>query len=363
MAIKLQPDFPTSLLKPVHRTFALIGHKRVVRRIPDAVKLPVPVISVGNITFGGTAKTPHVESIAKHYRTIGYSPGVVTRGYLGRIDRESRAPEIVSDGYCVLLDWSDAGDEACLIAETLIGNDERKGVPVAVGRDRIKASRILIEKCSCDLIIIDDGFQFTSMGRDVDLVLIDALAPFGWLGEKNGPLREPIDSIERADAVVITHAEAVSRRRIDWINTQFVKHMGYLPNMIESGTRIKSIRHLRESTDVPVESIAGARVVAFAGIGNPESFRHTLNMTGCELKDLLEFPDHHTFNPRDVENINRSAVSSGAEFVVTTAKDAVRLRGIDRPFAVSPLVIEIEVEPSSNEMFYEIIDTVLSSRN
>ncbi len=326
--------------RPILSAFAEVGHRRVLNNMKKPVRLDVPVISVGNIAFGGTSKTPMVEYLARMYAGKGLKPGVVTRGYLGNIDRKRFPPEIVSDGERIFLDWTDSGDEARQLAESLLSF----GVPVAVGRDRVTASKMLIEKFDADLIILDDGFQFSALHRDVDLVLIDALAPFGRFDLENGILREPAGAMSRASVIVLTHTDAVDEARIDAITDKLRQQVHPLPSVLSARTLISKIRQHGNGPFETSESLSDSRVTAFAGIANPLGFEKTIESTGCSLTKLFEYPDHHSYRLRDINRIGRFAENSKVDFILTTAKDAVRLNGHTSVLTVPLRVVEIEIE-------------------
>jgi tetraacyldisaccharide 4'-kinase len=326
--------------RPILTAFAEVGHRRVINNMKKPERLDVPVISVGNITFGGTSKTPMVEYLARLYAGRDQKPGIVTRGYLGNIDRKRLPPELVSDGERILLEWTESGDEARQLAESLMSI----GVPVAVGRDRISASKLLIEKFDVDLIILDDGYQFSTLHRDVDLVLIDALAPFGRFDLEDGILREPVGAMSRASAIILTHTDAVDETRIDAITDKLRQQVQPLPTILKARTMISKIRcHGNGAGDTP-ESLSESRVTAFAGIANPLGFEKTIESTGCSLTKLFEYPDHHSYRRRDINRIGRYAENSKADFILTTAKDAVRLNGHTSVLTVPLRVVEIEIE-------------------
>ncbi len=339
MAGSIRQTLAAVLSWSLHAAIAAIGHRWVLRNANRAVSLPVPVISVGNITLGGTAKTPTAVYLARALAGRGFRPGVVFRGYKGRIDREKAPPQVVSDGKGIRLYWTDAGDEASLAAEELID----VGVPVAVGRDRASASRLLIEGHGADIIILDDGFQFTALHRDFDLVLIDALAPFGRSDGLMGLLREPVGALGRADAILITHCEAVMPDRVEEIRLKLRAMIADPPPIFTARTTVSGMRNCCNVQADSGQGISGRIVAAFAGIGNPLSFEHTVGTLGCELAEMIRFRDHHVYARRDLGRIERRARKTGAEIVLTTAKDAVRLNGMTDAMSLPMWVVNIEV--------------------
>jgi tetraacyldisaccharide 4'-kinase len=326
-------------MQPVLVAFTAASHYRVLSHIPSAASLPVPVISVGNITLGGTAKTPMVEHLARSLKNRGFKPGIATRGWKGNIDKSATPPELVSDGKTIFLEWQDCGDEPRLLAESLLDAE----IPVAVGRNRAEAGQLLIEETGVDIILLDDGFQFTTLKRDFDLVLIDSMSPFGRFDGGIGILREPISSISRADAVVLTRVESVCPERIELLKALLINQVNPLHPIWTAAISVRHIRNQDNSKELP-HFLNNLRVLAFSGIANPLSFRTTLLSLGCRLSDFIIFPDHHPYSTADLDRINRRVAGIGPDVIVTTTKDAVRLSGRRDAFEVPLKVVEIGIE-------------------
>jgi tetraacyldisaccharide 4'-kinase len=275
-------------------------------------RLPCRVVSVGNLTVGGTGKTPTVMTIAAALHTAGARVCIVLRGYRGA----GTGARVVSDGRNVRLSWREAGDEAVLMARRL------PGVPVVVGADRVAAGRLAIAEFHPEAILLDDGFQHRRIHRDGNLVLVDATDPFGgeWLLPR-GRLREPVRGLRRADAILVTRAdqatdlEAVVRRLA-------VAAPG---RPIARGTfQACRLYELGSGREHAVAAIRGKRVLAVSGIANPRGFHRTLERLGAVLVEHVAFRDHHPFESTDRRRIAGAAQASGAEWIVTTEKDAVR---------------------------------------
>jgi tetraacyldisaccharide 4'-kinase len=294
-------------------------------------KLPRPVISVGNLTVGGTGKTPTVIFIAHILKERGYRPAVLSRGYGGH----AHGPvNVVSDGNRIRLGWREAGDEPVLIARAL------PGIPVLTGSRRLLTGRAAVETFGADVLILDDGFQHRSLFRDIDLVLLAAARPFGnGFLLPRGPLREPAESFGRADILLRTGNEG---------NGESLKEAASLPSfraihkpqgLVAGGTgRIE-----------PVAALSGQKVFAFAGIGSPDSFRRSLTELGAAVVGFRVFPDHHPYNPSDIENLRRLAAESGAARIVTTEKDGIRLADFpDFPAELFLLRIAMEISPAES---------------
>lgn len=298
-------------------------------------RVEVPVVSVGNLTLGGSGKTPMVKWVARRLREEGVRVGLVSRGY-GSTD-------------------GGPNDEALELEQSL------PDVPHVQNPDRVAAARLAIEELASQVIVMDDGFQHRRLGRDLDIVLLDATEPFGY-GHvfPRGALREPVSSLRRADVVCLTRSDLVTeadrnavRRRVGRAAT------GAL--WCESVTRPTRLIGVDESSsepsDEPVESLRGARVAAFCGIGNPAAFRRMLEGLGAEVASFTEFADHHAYTRADVEGLERSAAEASADQVVCTHKDLVKV-GVatlgDRPLRA--VAIEAEITVGAEELRARLAD-------
>jgi tetraacyldisaccharide 4'-kinase len=305
------------------------GYDRGVLRIH---RLPCRVVSVGNLTVGGTGKTPTVMALARSLSAAAARPCILIRGYGGA----GRGVQEVSDGGTVRFDWREVGDEAVLLAETL------PGVPVIAGGDRVAAGRIAIERFRPGVILLDDGFQHRRIFREADLVLVDATDPFGdgWLLPR-GRLREPVRGLRRAHAILVTRVDQV-------VDPDRVRdRIGAVAPGRPIGMAIYrpcALRPLGEQVRVAVGEMRGKRVLALSGIANPRAFYRTLEGLGAIVVDHLAFPDHHPFAPEDRWRIGEAAGAARAEWIVTTEKDTVRL-GADwrpgRPVLAVEIVLDI----------------------
>jgi len=293
-------------------------------------KLPCRVISVGNITLGGTGKTPTVINIAGLIQKQGLRPLVLSRGY-GRADESHTV--VVSDGTSPVLDPVLGGDEPALIANRL------RTVPVVAGSDRYRAGTFAVDRFHPDCVILDDGFQHIRLERDLNIALIDAADPFGrGLLFPAGILREPLSALERADIVVITRVDQA--RDIDLIKGTIKKHTG-----ARIFTACYAPRDLVDSVSGetrPLAALRGASVFAFAGIARPGALVTSLGSLGAVVQGSLGFPDHHRYTKEDLAGIFQNAVDKGATMVVTTEKDAVRLKGM-APEGLWALRIDLDV--------------------
>jgi tetraacyldisaccharide 4'-kinase len=314
--------------------FGMLARKRLYSvGLLKERSLPVKVISIGNLTLGGTGKTPVVIALANELHDSGHAVGVVSRGY-GRQPTEDVVE--VSDGHSRKSDPRQTGDEPFLIAERCLG------VPVAVGADRYAAGQYLLGRFSLDTLILDDGFQHHALKRDVDVVLVDATAPFGngYLFPR-GRLRERLSALERASLVVVTRAGQGEFHGV----FEAIHHIAPAARLCATDFVPTGLRRIDGSRSQPPDALKGERVVAFSGIGNPESFRRLLERLGALVVDHCLFPDHHVYCIRDMRRVVQLAATLRADRVVTTEKDAVKIRllthGDDDP-GVWALRIDLE---------------------
>jgi tetraacyldisaccharide 4'-kinase len=303
-------------------------------RILRDATLGVQVIAVGNLTWGGTGKTPVVEKFARELRDQGRNVAILSRGYRSKpapfhrsvvnrllLRHDTTPPRVVSDGKSLLLDSEMAGDEPYMLASNL------KDVVVLVDKDRVKSGRYAIEKFGCDTLLLDDGFQYWRLrGRRQDVVLVDCQEPFG-NGRlvPRGPLRESPSHLARASTIFITKSDGKTeelRRRIAQLNPnagiiECVHHPLYVEDVF-TGQRFG------------LEFLQGRRVAALSGIAQPESFEQSLVRLGAELVYARKFADHHRFTQQEILNVINRSKKKQAEAIVTTQKDAVRFPKIDR---------------------------------
>ncbi len=293
--------------------------------------LSCPVISVGNLTVGGTGKTPVVIALANWLYKQGKRVGVISRGY-GRDDENQII--LVSNGNGVLVNAHEAGDEPVLIATRC------PGVPVIVGADRYAAGIQLLNQFSCDVLILDDGFQHLALRRDVNLLLLDAEAPFGnWRLLPRGPLREPWSELKRATALMTTRAKADDHSES---KTMDVPTRSDLPAAAVCFS-LNGLVNLRTGKLHPPETMTGKSCVAFCGIAKPDSFSTLLENAGLTIQELLSFPDHWRYTSEDLQKIWDSTEGCAPKIVITTEKDAVKIR--DRlPESLEVFAARIELE-------------------
>lgn len=278
--------------------------------VMKAARLPCRVISVGNITVGGTGKTPVAMLIAGLIRKEGGKVVILSRGY----KRRSKGLVIVSDYASILATVQEAGDEPYLMAKRLAG------VPVVVSSDRVASGRIAYERFKPDYIILDDGFQHIGLLRDVNILLVDGNAGFG-NGHllPAGILREPVAGAGRASFVMVKNGQ------LNKGVSQTLRASGL--QAVNFTYKLSSLLDVSQAqpVEISVASIRARKALAIAGLANPASFFKSLEILRVKVVKTLAYPDHHWFTPDDIKAIMRTVVDSGADILITTEKDAVRL--------------------------------------
>jgi len=276
-------------------------------------ELPGFVLSIGNLTVGGTGKTPAAALIAEWALKEGYRPAILSRGYGGK--HRGKILE-VSDGQHLFCTPAEAGDEPYLLAKDL------QGVPVVLSKARYEAGRLAYEQHGSNFFILDDGFQHIRLKRDLDLVLLDATSPFGNMHLlPRGPLREPVDHLRRADVFVLTRTGyGTNLIMINYLRKKFGPKPVFQSEHVPERLVLPNLGH----THCP-DFIRGKRVVGFAGIAKPEVFSDTLIKLGAEVAVFKGFRDHHVFLRPELQELVAERHRLRADFLITTEKDYVRL--------------------------------------
>ncbi len=301
--------------------------------------LPCMVISIGNITAGGTGKTPMTMHIARRLVTEGSKVVILSRGYKG----EYKDIGIVSNGAEVLMNAKEAGDEPYLMAEKLKAPGSA-GVPIVVCADRYKAGLLAIKEFSPDIILLDDGFQHIALNRDMNLMLIDAKTDLK--KEKllpAGMLREPIKGLKRARVIMIKDK---APRVVD----PFIKAIDK-PVVAFSYEPVK-LRALAGGAELELNEIKGKKSFIFSALASPGSFERSVERLGAKIIGKRCFPDHHSFTKDDIEEVVRT--SKEAEIIITTEKDAVKLTGFADKLK-NVYILEIDVAIENKENFFRKI--------
>ncbi len=279
-------------------------------------RVGVPVISVGNLTVGGTGKTPTVIEIVRHMVALGGRPAILTRGYRARSDE-------IAD-------------------EVLEFNESLPNVPVVVDADRVSGAARARGEHGADCLVLDDGFQHRRLARDLDLVLIDALRPFG--GEAllpAGRLREPLSSLRRADVLILTRSNQVSDAR----RAELVRRLNRLAPgrpLVEAQVVADFVR--QNDATLAAEELSGVQSLAVCGLGNPETFARLLGTLGASVAGMLSLADHQHYDERLAERIVAAALDAGVKTVVTTRKDWVKLSQVWPDGGVALLRLDVRTE-------------------
>ena len=303
-----------------------------------------PVISVGNLTAGGTGKTPMTVHLAAMLKSRGFKVLIVSRGYKSQGEK---AGAVVCDGETLLGDAHSVGDEPCLMAR-LLGE-----VPVMVGSKRLITASAGLRRFSPDVILLDDGFQHQRLARDLNLVLMDAKDPLG-NGHliPRGPLREPISALERADAIIFTRSRqsdrCPNRRFARIISSKPVFHSNHRtvirfirPAYCQDLMNGVNLAHHR--SDRPGATVGGRQLFAFSALANNDAFFSAAASVGGEVLGTMGFADHHFYNREDIDAVIRNAHNAGCNAVVTTDKDFVRLpEKLSLPVDLIVLGVEID---------------------
>jgi tetraacyldisaccharide 4'-kinase len=308
----------------------------------------IQVIAIGNLTVGGTGKTPVVEKFARELKDQGRTVAILSRGYKSKpvplatrlknrllLRQDKTPPRVVSDGKSLLLDSETAGDEPYMLASNL------RDVVVLVDKDRVKAGLYAIEKYGCDTLLLDDGYQYWKLrGRRHDVVLVDCQQPFG--NEHllpRGTLREPPSHLARARTVFITKSDGQTEKL-----RQRIRKLNPTAGIIECVHRPLYFEDVFTGDRMGLSLVNGRRVASLSGIALPESFERGLADLGADLVYSKRFADHHRFTQQEVLNVINRSKKRRAEMIITTQKDAVRFPKVDRrDIAIYFMRVEIQI--------------------
>ncbi len=342
-------------------------------RLLKRKKLPGYTISVGNITVGGTGKTPAVEMLAKELQRRNRKVAILSRGYKRVHSPQSplkywwanivpsKMPAgrhskmgIVSDGTKMLMPVREAGDEPYLLAGNL------PGIAVIVGKDRFSSGKYALDNLGVDTLILDDGYQHWPLERDLDIVVIDSTNPFGngYLLPR-GRLREPLKNLRRGNLFLLTRVDQADdleglRERLRKLNPG--------AKIMETVHHPECLLELRTGEQRELSLLAGKRALVLSSIGYPESFERTLTSLGALLVEKIRFPDHHWYNEDELREIGAGALRKEAEFIVTTEKDTVRIpSGTASPVEILYLRIRLRIV-RGEEILEELFENVEDNR-
>jgi tetraacyldisaccharide 4'-kinase len=303
--------------------------------------LPCRVVSIGNLISGGTGKTPMTILVARMIRDMGYCVVVLSRGYRGRMEKTGG---VVGDGRTIFKGPDDAGDEPYLMARVLTG------IPVVVGQRRYEAGMMAVKRFKPDVIVLDDAFQHLRLHRDLNLVLLDSRSPFG-NGHilPRGLLREPLSALRRAHAVVYTRSE---RALTTPVRDRLPRH-----RPIFYTTHNQVIRKSDQekgglvADTMDISMLKGKKAVAFAGLADNGQFFDSLEQAGCVLVRTFSFADHHQYGRNKLERIAATAKEKGADVLVTTLKDFVKIDHV-KQWPVALTVVDVTIKLTKDESVF-----------
>lgn len=333
----------------VRRFFYEVG---IFRRYP----LGCQVISVGNITAGGTGKTPVVEIFARELQKSGRKVAILSRGYRKRerpwyqrvFQEKIEPPRVVSDGKRLLLDSEMGGDEPYMLANNL------PGVVVLVDKNRVKSGRYAVKRFGCDTLILDDGFQYWKLQHRLEVVLVDKTNPFG-NGHllPRGVLREPVRHLKRADFIFITKSDGQS----DELRKQ-IKMLNPGAEIIECCHQPRYLQNVYTSERIPLEWLQGKTVTSLSGIAVPQSFENSLRKMGAKVIYCERYADHHRYNAQEIIDAVNKAADLNVDAVLTTEKDAVRFPHLETmPVPVYYLRVDIDLIDGT-ENFHDAVEHI-----
>ncbi len=330
--------------------------------------LGTQVISIGNLTVGGTGKTPVVELFARTLSERGRQPAILSRGYKSkklskpqpwkdRITGEKipadEMPKVVSDGGEPLLKVAYAGDEPWMLAKNL------PGVSVVVDKNRVKGGRFAVRELESDTLILDDGLQYLHLAHSTDVVLVDQNAPFG-TGQMlpRGTLREPARNLCRADYIFITKCDGSSNEELITKMRKYNKHA----EIIECTHGPQHLENLFTGEQVPLDFLNEKYLAAISGIAVPESFEKILRNLGASVEFHRVFSDHHSFNQKEIDRFMNRCVQRDIEMIVTTEKDAVRfMRPTELDVPIYFLRIEVDIL-KGQEVWERLVDRICGEK-
>lgn len=306
------------------------------------LKLPCPVISIGNITVGGTGKTPVTLLVAQELHRRGYRVAVLSRGYGGSLEGQVA---VVSDGNALLLGPEQAGDEPCLLARSL------PGLMVVIGADRYRAGLLALEQLKPDVLLLDDGFQHIRLHRDLNILLLDATRPFGngWTLPL-GLLREPRTAMKRADLILFTRCQPGQTVPALDLSCCCSEH------------HLTGFHRLETGEELSLEKLQQERVAAFAGIANPAAFFDGLQGLGMQLTATVALPDHADYGAEQLALLERCIAESEPDWLLITGKDGVKLAGCDLAWKNKLVITRLELKLADNgQLLQSSLDKLLSS--
>lgn len=287
--------------------------------------LPVPVISVGNITLGGTGKTPFIEYIARYLDGKGEKSAILSRGYAAAIRQKG----------------GDTAQSTCN-DEYLVFRENIPHIPNLLNKDRVAAGLKAIRDFQADCLLLDDGFQHLRLARDLDIVIVDALNPFGYdYLTPRGMLREPLEALKRADLIVLTHVDQCSHGAIEHIIDRLSKIVGHIP--VVKTVHMPVCLETQQGSRLNVHELEGKRVFAFCAIGNPLSLKKSIENLGAKVLGFRTFPDHHAYSLNDLKRLDEESQRLMPDAIITTQKDKVKINNDDVAWSFPLWTLKMEI--------------------
>ncbi len=335
------------VLYPLSKVYGFVVKTRIFiykRGILKSVCLPVPVISVGNITVGGTGKTPIVEYISRYLQKKGKRVAILSRGYAATIKQEHSS--------CVKHVCND---------EYLLFQENIPDIPNLLDKDRVKSGFEAISHFQAEYLLLDDGFQHLRLARNLDIVTIDALNPFGYEHiVPRGMLREPLESLKRADMIMLTHADQCNQDKIAATINRLREIAGQIP-IVETVHKPICLESSKSNETMDITWLQGKKVFAFCAIGNPVSFRKSIESLGGELLGFRVFPDHHVYTPSELKTLNAEAQRVRPDAIIITQKDKVKMKNDHVFFNFSLWTLKMEIcIVKGYEIFENKINAILN---
>ncbi len=332
---------PLTLCSFLFRCGVWMRRSLYTQGILKSYRLPCTVISVGNITVGGTGKTPAVCHIARVLKDAGCNVVVLSRGYRAKGTAKALT---VSDGHGILAGPEVAGDEAYMLASKL------PDVPILIGKDRALLGETALRDFAAQIVILDDGFHYFRLKRDLDIVLINARNPFGnGFLLPRGTLREPPASLIRAPLILLTKInESINTAHLE----ETLKKCNPQALVFKSSVKALAVRSAATHEMIPLDSIQGKRVIALCSIGDPDSFFSLLDSLSLIVTKKFVFPDHHWYGEADYKNIIKCSIQ--ADFIITTEKDLAKI-DVNMIDGQKLFVLETGLAIAGEEQFYQSI--------
>ena len=334
-------------LYPFSKIYGFVVKTRIFfykKGILKSIRLPVPVISVGNITIGGTGKTPVVEYIARYLHIKGKKVAILSRGYAANIKQENSS-----------LNKNACNDEYLMFQENI------PDIPNLLHKDRIRSGLDAIKHFQVECLLLDDGFQHLRLSRDLDIVIIDVLNPFGYEQiVPCGMLREPLEELQRCDMIMLTHVDQCNPDNIGLIINRLNEIARDVP-IVETVHRPICLESTKNTVPLDLSCLQGKRVFAFCAIGNPVSFRKSLEGLGAEVVSFRIFPDHHMYTSSELGKLNAEAQRIKPDAIIITQKDRVKVRNSPDvwDFPLWTLKMEIHIV-KGHEIFENRINAILN---